>query len=215
MDGVEGVILMGMGGAGVSGLPLRVDASGRLVYTDTANAERIISGGEDNAGTAGTGTTAVEEGDSHNHLTILTVAGTLPDIAGTVAEAEGLLIYTLPAGVILLEWVHASIGLTQTDGNINADQPEFGIGSVIATGAVSNLSTPSTFEDYLIGTAVANCTGTAIVLSTESTAGGAARLLVGGSRLIHINYADTWAASGDTGALIAGTVTIAWRFLSA
>lgn len=206
---------MGISGAGVSSIPVGVDASGNLTYTDTSGTIIVISGGTDNAGTVGVGITAAEYGDTHNHVTVLTVAGVLPDIAGTAAEGEGLLIYTFPAGVILVDWVHMSVGITQTDGFINADTPEIGIGSVIATGAVAVLNTPGTFEDYITGTAAANCTGTATVVSTESTAGGGNRLLTGDAHTMHINVADTWAVSGDAAATLAGSVTVAWRFLGA
>lgn len=172
-----------------------------------------------NAGTAGTGVTATEFGDGYHHITRLAMSSSavLPDIPGGAALGAGLLIYTFPAGVIIVDAVHMDIGITQTDGNINADTPDVGIGSVIATGAVSVLGGTSTFEDYVTGSAATNCTGTNTDSTTEMTAGGAVIIPASGglSHAVHFNAADTWAASGDDAAILDGNIWIAWRFLGA
>ena len=107
------------------------------------------------------------------------------------------------------------VGITQTQGNINADQPDVGIGTDIATGGVSVLGGTAAFEDFVTGQAAANCTGTVTDKSTESTAGGAMLLEASAAHTVHFNAADNWAASGDSAAILSGNVTIAWRFLGA
>lgn len=169
-----------------------------------------------NTGTAGTGTTATEFGDGYHHLTQLAMAGVLPDIAGTVAEAEGLLVYTFPVGVILIDSIHMDVGITQTEGFINADTPDVGVGSTIASGAQALLSgVGATAEDYVTGQTAANCTGTVTDKSTEATGGGATLLEAADGHLVHLNVADTWAANGDAAAILSGNIWIAWRFLGA
>lgn len=141
-----------------------------------------------NVGTTGVGVTVIEYGTAFHHLTRLDMGmGVLSDIAGGVNEAEGLLIYTFPAGVVLVDVVHMDVGITQTEGFINADTPDVGVGSVIATGAVAVLGGTATFEDYVTGTAAANCTGTVTDSSTEATAGGARLLQAGDAHTVHFN----------------------------
>lgn len=165
-------------------------------------------------GTANTGVTAEEFGDGVNHRTVLTVNTTLPAIAGGADLAVGKLLYTLPAGVQVIDAALMSLAITQTEGNINADTPDGGLGTVIGTGAVATLDGTATFEDILTGQTFNNCTGTAEVKAAAPTGGVA--LLIGASdaKTIHFNVADGWAASGDAGALLTGTVTILWRTLS-
>ena len=189
------------GAAGTTNL-LSVDKTGNL-------------GTSANAGTPGTGVTAVESGDGKHHVTTLTVSTTLPAIAGGANLGVGKLLYTFPAGVQAINATYMSIGITQTQGNINADTPEVGIGTVIASGAVATLDGTATFEDIITGQVAANCTGTATVTALTPTASPFKLItLVGGSKAVYLNVADGWAASGDAAALLAGTVTIDWTTLA-
>ena len=169
-----------------------------------------------NRGTLGVGVSAIPYGDGHTHITKLTLGATsvLPDIVGGAAEAEGLLVFTFPAGVILVEAVHMDVSITQTDGFINADTPKIGVGSVIATGAVSVLNGTAGFDDYVVEQTAANCTGTKTD-KTELTAVGNKLIEAGGVHAVHLNVADTWAANGDDAAILGGDIWIAWEFLGA
>lgn len=167
-----------------------------------------------NAGTANTGTTAVEYGDGYNHVTVLTVNTTLPAIAGGADLGVGKLLYTLPAGAQVIDAAYMSLGITQTEGNINADTPDGGLGTVIASGAVATLDGTATFENILTGQTFNNCTGTAEVKTAIPTAGTSLVMEVGGAKTVYFNVADGWAASGDAAALLAGTVVLAWRTLA-
>lgn len=164
-----------------------------------------------NAGTAETGTTAVEYGDGRQHTTVLTVSSTLPSIAGGAALSVGKLLYTFPAGAIVVDKAYMSIGITQSQGNINADTPDVGLGTVIAAGANALLSDTAGAENILTGQTANNCTGTAEVKTVGD------QILVieaGGAHTLYFNAADEWAASGDAAAAIAGTVVIHWQFMA-
>ena len=167
-------------------------------------------------GTAGVGVTAVTKGDGGNMVTTLTMDGAvLPAIAGGAALAVGLLVFTFPAGVTRVKSVHMDIGITQTDGNINNDTPEVGVGSVIATGAVLVLNGTTGFDDYVTETTAADCTGTKTDFSFDNVTAALKLNIAGGVKLVHLNVADTWAASGDLAAILSGTITIEWTFLGA
>ena len=87
-----------------------------------------------NIGTPGTGVTAVESGSKNFHLTTLTLSGVALTIGDTAALADGALIYTFPAGAIIVEAAYLSVGVTLTTGTPTTDTPDVGLGSVIGTG---------------------------------------------------------------------------------
>jgi len=181
-----------------------------LEYAQNAPIRARLAGSIDaNVGTAGTGVTATEYGTKYFHRTELAVAITLPAITGGADLAVGNLIYTLPAGAIVINAAHMSLGITQSIGNINADTPDGGLGTVIASGAVALLGGTATFEDILTGQTFNNCTGTAEVKTVQQ------QLVVeaAAAHTIHFNVADGWAASGDTAATVAGTVVLDWTFV--
>lgn len=168
-----------------------------------------------NIGTSATGVTAVEVGDGYDHTTILTVNTVLPAIAGGAALGVGVLLYTLPAGAQMVEAVHMALAITQTQGHINADTPTVGIGTVIATGAVSVLSGTATFQNLGVGKAAADANGTATVQTSLATASPFALISeIGGVKSVYFNAAFAWAASGDAAAKVTGTLIIKWNQLS-
>ena len=50
---------------------------------------------------------------------------------------------------------------------------------------------------------------------TDKTVDAALVIEAAGDHTVYLNVADSWAASGDAGALIQGTVTLEWTYLSA
>jgi hypothetical protein len=163
-----------------------------------------------NVGTVATGSTVVEWGDFYQHTAVITVNTTLGAIAGGAALGLGKLIYTLPAGAVIVDAAYMSIAITQTQGHINADTPEVGLGTVVASGAVAILDTPSTFENLLTGQVAANCTGTATV---KTVADQVFVIESAAAHSVYINVAATWAASGDAAALLTGTVVLKYKFM--
>ena len=169
---------------------------------------------EANVGTEAADVTATEYGDGRNHTTVLTISGMSISIAGAAAEAVGKLLYTFPAGAHVQEVTYMSVGLTG-GGTVDTDTPDVGIGSVIATGAVSLLNGTATFEDYITGQTATNCSGTATVAMTAATAGygtGISLNAAADAKTVHLNLADTWAGADTITA--AGTVVIKWTSMA-
>lgn len=163
-----------------------------------------------NIGVAAAGVTAVEYGDAINHVTKLTLDTTLPAIAGGANLAVGKLLYTLPVGAQVISASQMNIALTAADGNIDADTPEVGLGSVIASGVVDVLSGTATFEDILTGQVATDCAGTAITAAV----GTILATNTGGVKAVFLNVADGWAAGGEAACPVTGTVVIHWSQLT-
>lgn len=160
------------------------------------------------------GVTAAEYGDSRTHQSVLTVSTTLPAITGGVPQAVGKLLYTFPAGAIIVDSAYMTMAITQSEAHINADTPKVGLGSVIGTGAVSVLNGTGTFMDIITEQTAANCTGTATVKTANPTAGVPFLIESGGVHTVHFNAAASWTALGDSAATLAGTVVLNWRFMA-
>jgi len=161
-----------------------------------------------NVGTAGTGVTAIEYGDGRRHITKLTFSALEldPDTAAD-AEAAGVLIYTLPAGATLVNSASISVGLAGSGAACDADEPDLGLGTVIASGDTAVLSGTGTFEDILSGQTANDCDGT-VELKTLSQGLG---VEAAGAHTVHLNVADTWA---DICTITAtGTVWLEWTVL--
>jgi len=188
--------------------------SGASVSSDVADVVKVITSGDTttttNVGTVGTGVTALEQGTGVNHVTTLTLSGVAYTVGDATTLGVGALIYTFPAGVIVVDAATVSVGLTLTTGTPTTDAPELGLGSVIASGVVANLSTPATFEDILTGTAVANVAGTALVATVQTTL----VIPAASAHTVHLNFADAWQNLTNSAATAAGTVTLKWAFLS-
>lgn len=166
-----------------------------------------------NAGTAATNVSAAEYGDDYQKTTVLTVTNAvLPAITGGAAEAEGVLLYTLPAGACVVKQAYMSLAIQQQDGNIDADTPEVGLGTTIGSGANATLgAVDAAAENIITAQTATDCDGTATVATIAD------QVLVveaGDDHTVYFNVADDWAASGDAGALVSGTVVLHWQFMA-
>lgn len=139
--------------------------------------------------------------------TVIDLTGlTLPDIAGGADLAVGRLIYTFPAGNIKVIGSSISVALKHTQTNVSADTPDLGLGTTIASGAVAVLGGTAAFENIMTGQTMNDCNGT-----VEATAVATELLILSGdSHGLYLNVADGWAASGDDGIIVSGTVTVTW-----
>lgn len=164
-----------------------------------------------NVGAAQTGTTAVEYGNGRQHVTVLTVSTTLGAIAGGADLGLGKKVYVFPAGAVIVKSAYISMALDESDGNITADTPDVGLGTVVASGAVNVLGGTGTFEDILTGRAAADCNATATVGAVVNQILSVA---TGGAHDVFFNVADGWAASGETACPIAGTIVLEWVFVA-
>lgn len=168
----------------------------------------------ESVGAAATGVTASEYGDAINHKTVLTIDTTLGAIAGGANLGLGVLLYTLPAGAKLIKSAYMSVALTAADGNIDADTPDVGLGTVVASGAVAVLSGTATFENIVTGQTAADCAGTATTVITTPTAGTPLAIAAAAAHTVYLNVADGWAASGEAACPVTGTVVIEWTSLT-
>jgi hypothetical protein len=187
----------------------QVTEAGQKVLGDQTVSGATVT--EKNLGAAATGMTVVENGDGSHHTTTITLAGVLPAITGGVNQAVGTLLYTFPAGDIVVNHAKLNVSITQSEGNINNDTPDVGLGTVIGTGAVAVLST--TLEDIIVGQTATDSNGTATVKTAIPTAAVPFVIESGDAHTLHFNAAFGWAASGDLAATITGTVVIEWDFV--
>ena len=183
----------------------------------TVTAAKLLTG--TTVGTAGTGSVAEEHGDGVFHRTKLTctalAVGTGDD---DVDKAIGVLVYTFPDGAIAIHggsveglFDQASHGIT-TDG-------EVGLGTVVASGAVSVLSGTATFEDVMTGQPYTNITfGTTRFTGagTPEVNGNKTVIAAGASpRTVFLNLGADWpniaAAEACT---FTGTITIEWSIIN-
>ena len=166
-------------------------------------------------GVAATGINVREFGDSRNHTTTLTIG--LPAAATTAADlAFGVLLYTFPAGEVIINSTKLNVALTAADGNIDTDTPEVALGTDPASGVYATLGAVDigltlTTENLTTATTptLANCTGTATLL-TEATP---IILTATAGRTVYLNFADTWAGVEAVGMPITGEVVINWTRL--
>lgn len=161
-----------------------------------------------NPGTVPAGVTVVESGNDYDKVAVLTIDTTLGAIAGGAALALGKLVYTFPAGRLLVNNVTMSMAIQQTTGNITADTPEVAVGTTLAAGASATLAT--TTENLILGSAAADCDGTPTIAGGVPTANVPFLIAAADAHTVHFNVADTWAASGDPAAEITGTIIISY-----
>lgn len=165
-----------------------------------------------NVGTPEAGVLAVEYGDGSYHKTELTMIGlNLGAIAGAADESTGALMYTLPAGAIVVHAAYMTIGLTNTDGNIDADTPDLGVGTAVAAGANATLNLTAGAENIITGQTANNVTGTAEV---KTVADQVLVIEAADAHTVYLNVADGWAGAETTGVVAAGTVTLIWSFVA-
>jgi hypothetical protein len=159
-----------------------------------------------------TGLTVTEYGDETNHKTRLTFdAVALGSATGAAALGFGLLVYSLPAGACVVRSSKINLSL-QGGGVVDADTPDLGIGTVIASGVVSVLGGTATFENILTGQTMNDCAGTAEVKTALATSSPFALVVeTADAHTIHLNVADTWAGADDI--TVTGTIDIDWVFI--
>jgi hypothetical protein len=208
----------------------RTDAAQTFTGVQTFSGNQTLAGKQltsANVGTVTTSatTTAVEHGDSIDHLTVLTMTDFAVGTSGdNAALAIGAKFYTWPTGVnILVESTTISGGITAAI-SVTTDTPEVGIGTVIASGANATLTT-GTWENLVDGgasgssvdaAAVApDVAGTVFHKKNLTTVQPIIKATGGAARDLFLNAAVTWSDVTAAGAVtFTGTITIKWRVLS-
>lgn len=162
-----------------------------------------------NLGTAGTNVVATEYGDGRHHITKLVLSSVAYTIGDNASLGIGAIIYTFPAGAYIVHGSSIDVGLSLTTGTPTTDTPEIGLGSVIASGAVSVLGGTATFEDIMAGATtpvMANISGTAELFTHVPNL----KIEAAGFRVVNLNFADAWANVDNTAATASGTVWLEW-----
>ncbi len=166
------------------------------------------------------GTVAVTEyGDGKDMVTILTLTDFIVGALAGAGAALGVgnIVAAFPAGQHFeLVYSLSTVALKCAGTAVATDT---GLGSVIASGAVSVLSGTATFEDRLTGQTITTGTayGTAVNALTAATAGigtGIALNVAASVKNIFLNSSGTW-NSNNTGNLLAqGVIVLKWTKMS-
>lgn len=152
--------------------------------------------------------------DGKNFVSEFVVNSVFPAIVGGTNLSVGFLMWTFPAGVHMLKVARIALGLTQSEGNVNADTPDLGLGDTVGSGANTNLSSVAASENILLGQTSNNCTGTVEDKTIIVPTAGHLVNESAGTKTVYINVADGWAASGDAALGISGSVWLEWTRLS-
>lgn len=158
---------------------------------------------------------ATEYGNGHSHLTSLALtAFDAGDSGDNASKAVGALLYTFPAGVIIVDFAHLAIATTLADA-IQTDTPEVGLGTVVGSGANATLgAVGATSENIFEGSAVANVAGTVFTGTKIPTAGVPLVIPASSAHTVYLNFADAWAnLTAESELSVTGTILLGWRFL--
>ncbi len=168
-----------------------------------------------NVGTSAA-TSVSEHGDGTSHVTVLTATALAwPDTPDGSSLALGDLIYTFPAGDILVEHVYMNIVPNPAGAENDAVVADVGVGTIIGTAAVAILSGTADTEDFITGQAVTVDSSNGANVVAASTGGGPMYIEAADDHKMHVNIAAAWLTSSDNSIDYTGTVVIIWKYLGA
>ncbi len=156
--------------------------------------------------------------DGKDVTTVLTLTNFIVGALAGAGAALGVgnIVYAFPAGQHF-ELVSAlkSISLTCAGTAVATDT---GLGSVIASGAVSVLSGTATFEDRLTGQTINTAVGGGAEVSalTAATAGigtGISLNVAASVKNVFLNSAGTWNANNTGNLLCNGVIVLKWTIM--
>lgn len=164
--------------------------------------------------------TATEYSTGKDVVTVLTLTNFVVGALAGAGAALGMgnIVYTFPAGQHFeLVYGLSNISLTAAGTAVNTDT---GLGSVIASGAVSVLSGTGTFEDRLTGQTIATdpAGGTAVSKLLAATAGigtGISLNATNSVKDVFLNSAGTWNANNVGSLTASGTIVLKWTIMNA
>lgn len=157
-----------------------------------------------------TGTITVTElGGDQSHITTIDIADLSLIVTTNASKGDGKLIYTFPAGNILVKSCSMALAIVGTGALNVADTPDLGLGTVVATGVIAVLSGTATFENIMTGQTVSACDGTVTLNGVDTILPIAAA----SAHTVYLNMADGWAGV-DAGMKATGRVVIEWQYMS-
>jgi len=166
-----------------------------------------------NVGVAGAGVLAQEFGNSYQHTTVLTVdQAAAITLADNASLADGSLIYTFPAGALFVN--SSFMNMLVTNAEHNAEATDIGLGTAVATGAVSVLGGTAGFENIMTGQTGAVGTAT-VAQALAPNSPFALNIGAGNPHSVYLNVAGAWANTAGVAldADFAGVVILNWTFL--
>ena len=186
------------------------------------NKSSVVRSSEyDDIGTAGSSVSVVEKKAGVLRVTEITIEDTvILTTDGGENKASGLLLYTLPDGVVNIINASMHVYLTGTTAHED-DTPEVALGTVVGSGANATLGAVDSGCEDILGPYVMSGIeddGTEGALNLSGGAGTTANNAVGklfytgDTRTIYLNIADTWAATAGT-VTANGKVYITWLAL--
>ena len=167
-------------------------------------------------GTTPVGTVTIKEyGDGRDITTVLTLTNFIVGALAGAAAALGVgnIVYAFPAGQHLeLVSAFSAIVLTAAGTAVATDT---GLGSVIASGAVSLLSDTTTFEDRLTGQTINTAPGggaavSALLAATAGIGLGISLNVAASIKNVFLNSAGTWNADNTGNLTASGTIVLKW-----
>lgn len=173
-----------------------------------------------NLGTTPVATVAITEYTTGKDVvSVLTLTNFIVGALAGAGAALGIgnIVYAFPAGQHFeLVSSLSSIVLTCAGTAVATDT---GLGSVIASGAISVLSGTATFEDRLTGQTINTAAGGGAAVSaiTTTTAGigtGIALNGTGSVKNVFLNSAGTWNANNTGNLTASGTIILKWTKMS-
>ena len=164
--------------------------------------------------------TCAEYSTGKDVVTVLTLTDfVVMALAGAgAALGGGNIVYTFPAGQHLeLVYGFSNLSLTAAGTAVNTDT---GLGSVVASGAISVLSGTSTFEDRLTGQTIATASGGGAAVSKllGATAGigtGIALNATNSVKDVFLNSSGTWNANNTGNLTASGVIVLKWTIMNA
>lgn len=142
--------------------------------------------------------------DGMHHITTASFTALLVGAVTNANLAIGKLLFTLPAGPIIVKSETMSVAILGSTANCNADTPDMGLGTTIGSGAQTVLSgVGAAAENLLTGqTATVNSTTITKTVATELA------IEATGDKTVYLNIADDWA--GVANISVTGTVILEW-----
>ena len=167
----------------------------------------------DNVGTAAS-TDVTEYGNGRDHETLLTFTTfSTADVGDNASLGTGILVYTFPAGYIVVDWTYLRLVVAPAGAENDAIVADLGVGTTIASGAVSLLDGTPAFEDFLTGFAVTTDDSTEAISAKTPTVGTPMYIATGDDHTVNINFAAAWASSSAQTCTITGALILKWNFL--
>lgn len=155
-----------------------------------------------------------EYGDGRDITTVLTLTDfVVGALAGAgAALGVGNIVAAYPAGNHVEQFYYETLSLKAAG---TAVATKTGLGSVIASGAISVLSGTATFQDRLTGQTISTAAagGTAVEALTLATAGFATGIALNATasvKNVFLNAAGTWNANNTANLTASGTIVLKW-----